>query len=128
MDATVLLYNVAPQKRVALTALCRELALTARVVSPEEQNQPAGAILGFLPKAPAMPETLPGEMLVMAWLEQAQFNALLAGMRKRGISVALKAMLTPTNMLWPAPQLYRELSQEHEAMRRAIAGKGPSAW
>ena len=58
-------------------------------------------------------------MLVMAGLTSHQMNQLLQGMRRKKIPpVELKAMLTATNGSWNAYQLHKELSLEHEAMRR----------
>ena len=39
-------------------------------------------------------------------------------MRKARLSVALKAVLTPTNMQWTSIKLHEEIGREHAALRQ----------
>ncbi|WNX86213.1 DUF3783 domain-containing protein [Agathobaculum sp. NTUH-O15-33] len=39
-------------------------------------------------------------------------------MKKTGVSVPYKAVVTETNCAWLLHQLYEELAEEHEAMSR----------
>ena len=53
----------------------------------------------------------------MAGLSGRQLDAFLRGIRqKAGGTVALKAILTETNMEWDSVQLYQELQRERQAM------------
>ena len=55
------------------------------------------------------------EMLVLAFLPEATMDKLLRALRESGLTVRLKAVLTPTNMHWNCGQLYRELRGEAAA-------------
>ena len=48
-----------------------------------------------------------------------------AAMARAGLRFPYKAVLTASNRLWRAPDLYREVVREHEAMtaRRPISGE-----
>ena len=65
---------------------------------------------------PEAPEKLQEEMLVLCNFSEARLDALLQGMRRSGIRIALKAMLTESNAGWTFLQLYEELSEEHARM------------
>ena len=53
----------------------------------------------------------------MAGLSGRQLDAFLRGIRqKTGGTVALKAILTETNMGWDSVQLHQELQRERQAM------------
>ena len=53
----------------------------------------------------------------MAGLSGRQLDAFLRGLRQKcGGTVALKAILTETNMGWDSVQLHQELRRERQAM------------
>lgn len=58
-------------------------------------------------------------MLVLCNFSEARLDALLQGMRRSGIRIALKAMLTESNAGWTFLQLYEELLKEHAIMTNA---------
>ena len=64
-------------------------------------------------------EKLQEEMLVLCNFSEARLDALLQGMRRSGIRIALKAMLTESNAGWTFLQLYEELLKEHAIMTNA---------
>ena len=58
-------------------------------------------------------------MLLLAGFSRAQLDTFLASFAKNGVPpVALKAMLTETNLGWTAQQLAHELAEEHERLGR----------
>lgn len=57
------------------------------------------------------------EMLVFAGLSNQKLDELLKTMRKAGVRVNYKAILTETNCRWTVPELYHELAAEHETMQ-----------
>ena len=57
-------------------------------------------------------------MLVLCNFSEARLDALLQGMRRSGIRIALKAMLTESNAGWTFLQLYEELLEEHARMTK----------
>lgn len=67
-----------------------------------------------------VPEEFPGEMLVMAGIAGNRLDQVLRAIRKTGISVPYKAVLTASNQSWNAWELFAEIKKEHEVM----AGNG----
>ena len=120
--ATVLLYNIRQREKLGkIKFILFKLGLRARQVSPEEYAQPIGYLAGlegFEPAEAAPGEPFTGEMLVMAGLSSQQFSAFLNALRQNRCTVALKAVLTDTNAAWDSQRLHRELSAEHEALRK----------
>lgn len=57
------------------------------------------------------------EMLVFAGLSNQKLDELLKAMRKAGVRVNYKAILTETNCRWTVLELYHELAAEHETMQ-----------
>lgn len=121
--AAVLLYNIKDSEKLSkLKMLLFKLGLDGRIVEAEEFSRPISALLSIETEGEAADESeytaFEREMLVMHALSSFQFNALLDGMRRMKATVALKAVVTETNMNWSSLRLYRELSTEHEAMNR----------
>ena len=54
-------------------------------------------------------------MLLLRGFSDGLLNMLLAAMRRAGISIPLKAVLTAENQTWNSLELYQELQKEHEA-------------
>ena len=118
----VLTYNLDALTAGKLRVLCQKQHIRWRDVRPEEYALPVGALAG-IPTAKASPDAPQGgfndPMLVMCNLLSTQMNAFLQGFRDEGIPrIALKAVLTPTNVTWNSVQLHDELAREHEAVQR----------
>ena len=123
--AMVLLYNFTdPERRMRLKLCLFRLGLRCIDVEPERQGEPLGALLG-LPgyEAVGEAERFTEEMLVMHDLSREQFASLLDGLRRSRVPVALKAVVTETNVSWSSARLHRELAAEHAAMR--AKGRSP---
>ena len=63
-------------------------------------------------------EELDQEMMIFAGLSNQRLDELLKAMRKAGVRVDYKAILTETNCTWTVPELYKELVSEHESMKK----------
>lgn len=61
-------------------------------------------------------QEFPGEMMVMAGLGGGRIDQVLRAVRKSGISVPYKAVLTAANQTWNAWELFAEIKKEHETM------------
>ncbi len=61
-------------------------------------------------------QEFPGEMMVMAGLGGGRIDQVLRAVRKSGISVPYKAVLTEANQKWNAWELFAEIKKEHETM------------
>lgn len=117
----LLTYNLNADTAAALKRVCDGLRIRCRAVLPWEYALPVGALAGIpVAKVPAA-SPAPGfgdAMLVICFMLSDQLDGLLAEMRRAGISVPLKAVLTPTNVAWSSAQLHDELVREHEQMTR----------
>ena len=117
----LLCYNLDKRTDAMLRVLCQKQHIRFRAVKPEEYALPVGALAGIPAKAEggAEPGSFDAPMLVMCHMLSTQLNAFLQGMRQDGVPrVALKAVLTPTNVTWNSVQLHDELAREHEAVQR----------
>lgn len=116
--ASILLYNIHGEKLAKIRTAAALLGITALEVPTDAYAHPVGYLLGYEGFAPSdTAERFDDEMLVM----EALFSPLLDYMRKRGATVALKAVVTEHNRAWSGAALCRELRREHEAMRSLTA-------
>lgn len=117
---TVLYYDPAGGERVAaLKAILVQMGARIKNVPPEAVGQTVGCLLGRKgydarenPEAPALAEPV----LVLDGFTDKRLEILLREMKKHGVSVAYKAIVTETNIGWLFHQLYDELAREHAAM------------
>ena len=122
MKETILLFNPPEKDRLLkLEMALFPLRVRLKKVAPSEYNQPLGVLAGIKEMTPAEgtydgPE-LPDTMLVFCFLDDSRLNQALAALRKSGAgSFPYKAILTPTNSEWTAPDCFAEIKREHEAM------------
>lgn len=115
----ILMYNLNNDKGSRLRLLCLKLHIRVRSVNQSEYGETLSALAGMsAPAGTPANGMMEDEMLVFVNFDGGLLNRLLQQMRASRIpGVALKAVLTPTNMLWTSLQLHEEIRQEHEAMR-----------
>ena len=118
----LLTYNLKPGTAAGLMAICRKLGIRVREVRRGEYALPIGALAGIpvsraCDAAPAA--AFDDEMLVMCHMLSDELDAFLQAMRDGGLPrIALKAVLTPANVVWNSVDLRNELAREHSAMQR----------
>ena len=56
---------------------------------------------------------IPVPMLVFCGLSSDRLDAVLAALRRKGVRIPHKAVLTPHNAAWTPVQLFSELDEEH---------------
>ena len=124
MKETILLFNP-PEKDTLLKIEMALFPLHIRLkrITREDYNQPLGVLAGIKDMAPAKGayegEELPGTMFVFCFLDDNRLNQALAALRRTGAgSFPYKAILTPTNSSWTAPDCFKEIRKEHEAMSK----------
>lgn len=122
MKETILLFN-APDKEKLLKIEMALFPLRLRLkrIQKEDYNQPLGFLAGMKDIVPAegtfSGDELPGTMFVFCFLSDSRLNQALAALRRCGAgSFPYKAILTPTNSTWTAPDCFAELKKEHEAL------------
>ena len=119
MNETLLIYHITREERInCLKKICTPLHIRIRQVKKEEYLKTIFQLLGGEKTGAEKKyqgEELPGEMLVMA-VNPDKIDSLLDGMKKEGISVPYKAIVTPDNGWWNSLQLYQELEKEHRSL------------
>ncbi len=122
MKETILLFNPPEKDRLLKIEMALfPLHIRLRRVESPEYNQPLGVLAGVREIAPAEgtydgPE-LPDTMFVFCFLSENRLNQALAALRKCGAGpFPYKAVLTPTNSTWTAPDCFTEIRREHEAL------------
>ena len=124
MRPKVLLYRLGEEteKGAALRAILAELKLLTLTVGPEQTGETAGrlAATNAAPAAAPPPEPAPeAEFMLLCGLTDRQLDRLLAAMRRAGVSVPYKAVLTEHNKSWPFASLIEAVAQEHAMMTAA---------
>ncbi len=122
MKETILLFNPPEKERLLKIEMALfPLRVRLKRVPAAEYNQPLGLLAGLKDLEPAEgsydgPE-LPDTMFVFCFLDDSRLNQALAALRKCGAGpFPYKAVLTPTNSGWTAPDCFAEIKREHEAM------------
>lgn len=114
----VLLFHVKKEKCEQIKELCREFEMDAVTVDPRQYLEPLGVIAGIegIPHSGKIYQgtDFPMEMMVFSGMPQELLDIFLKKYRECSIDpIALKAIVTPTNIFWNAAQLYQELAREH---------------
>ena len=122
----LLTYNLKPGTAAGLGKICHALGIRVREVACDEYALPLGALAGIPVAGAPVPEAAPAagfddEMLVMCHMLSNELDAFLRALREAGLPrIALKAVLTPVNVLWNSTDLHGELAREHREMQRRI--------
>ena len=117
---TVLYYDPRGGEQTAvLKSILVQMGARIKNVAPEAVGQTVGCLLGRKgfdarenPEAPTLAEP----MLVLDGFTDKRLEILLREMKKHGVFVPYKAIVTDTNIGWIFHQLYEGLAREHEAM------------
>lgn len=124
MKETILLFNPPDKEKLLRIEMALfPLHIRLKRVLPEDYSQPLGLLAGMKDIAPAPKPwdggELPDTMIVFCFLSDSRLNQALAALRKCGAGpFPYKAILTPANSAWSAPECFSELRQEHEALHR----------
>ena len=118
----VLAYHFPPERLGRLRTLCAVEKLRLHPIQPAEYGARIGMLAGILPPSAAAAEedeAPAAAMRVHCGLTAVELARVLRALRAAGLAPGvLKAVLTPTNAAWTAPQLCRALLREREAMGR----------
>lgn len=103
------------------------LGIQIRNVAATESGQVIGSLLGrknFPPCETDSPATAPPisePVLLLDGLTSKRLDILLRELRKSGVTLPCKAVVTDNNIHWSFAKLYRELVAEREALAQAAA-------
>ena len=121
MRPKVLLYRLGKdtEKGNSLCAILDEMKILTLHVKPEQLDVTAGELASTNAAATGeTPETVPeAEFMLLCGLGNQQLDRLLAAMRRAGVYVPYKAVLTEYNKEWKLCKLIEEVAQEHELMK-----------
>ena len=99
------------------------LKVRVRRIPVSDYGRPIGELAGGPGEGAAVPYAGPDfsePMAVLAGFFGARLDHTLSALRKAGVRIDRKAVLTAANRQWTALELYEELGREHEAMQRHL--------
>jgi hypothetical protein len=119
--AKVLLYRLGEDSETgrALREVLRKQKLLTLSVSENQLYETVGRLVSTnaapadIPAPDAAPQT---EFMLLSALGDRQLDRLLAAMRRAGVSVPYKAVLTENNRDWTLCKLIEEVTREHAAL------------
>ncbi len=126
VEPAALCAGFGPERLAALSAVLGARGIAPRIVAPEELGLTVGALAGLDPpgdpgeKAPLHGET---ECLVLCGVSGEALDGLLEDLRRAGLYVPFKALLTPTNRGWRLDDLIGHLIGEHQRIAAARNGR-----
>lgn len=132
MTPQILLYNITnEEQKKKIKALILRLKIRARIVEKDRYGEPIGRLAGmdidlvenFSDRSTSeMAEgdmtDFSDEMLIFCFLPDGLLNQMLQGLRKAGVYIPLKAVLTPSNCMWNSYIMHREIAKEHALMHQ----------
>ena len=130
MQKMMLAFNFTPERLQALRMVAMLTKIQLRVISRQDMSQTLGALAG-VPGMAKTAEVYSGneaqeEMLYLCGLNGPTLDKLLQAIKRSALKqVALKSMLTPTNVGWTPVKLIGELAQEHAYMSQQGKGAKP---
>ncbi len=123
LRAKVLLYRLGEESERGRTlrAILREMKLPALSADETQLGETVERLVST--NAAVAPEHTPTrvpetEFMLLCALGDRQLDRLLAAMRRAGVSVPYKAVLTERNRAWTLEQLIDEVAREHDALHR----------
>lgn len=113
----VFMYNITGEKALKIKNLCRKLYIGTREIDRADYGVRIETLLGLSDDRSEQPDAdFDDEMLYLVDFNGPLLNTFLNRLRAVKAPVALKAMMTETNVGFTAAELVRELKAEHEAL------------
>ncbi|MBQ3928548.1 MAG: DUF3783 domain-containing protein [Clostridia bacterium] len=121
MKKMLLTYNFNQERLSKIKRSAIPLKISVRNVEKSEYSQLLGTLAGMKEMPSSASEnnaiSFDDEMLVMCGFDRNDLDTLLRAMNKNGVGrIPLKAILTPTNILWNSIQLHDAVKADHEEM------------
>ena len=118
-EPLILTYNLDKPQLLKLIFVCSQLKIRCLSVHLSDYAQPIAALAGLRSRVDSVysGEGFIEEMLVMVNFNNQLLQAFLNALKRGKVpTIALKAVLTPTNEVWDSIRLHDELLREHNAM------------
>ena len=121
-NPVLLMYCKEETKRQKIRKLCQQFGMECQLLSVKDGKEEIGVLSGVYEKAMRTHEMPPfawqiPELIVFSGLPESRLHLFLDAYRKEGLEpIALKAIVTPHNVMWSIYELSNELASEHEKM------------
>ena len=116
----VLLYNITGKKAAGIKLLCGQMGISHRTVAPEDFGRPIGALLGLSADDRVQEDAaFTDEMLYLVDMG-GMLSIFLGMLKKRKLTVPLKAVMTESNLTSTSCELCRELNAERKAIQKGM--------
>lgn len=117
----IFIYNLDPKKDSELKMLCRKMNLSFRTVEKDEFSLTLESLLGFTDSETRREGAdFDDEMLYIAGLQGGMLNLFLDQLRRKKLTVPLKAVMTQSNLSFTSYELHKELCAEREAIANGM--------
>lgn len=117
---TVLSYGLEEDASARLEKISGFLGMTYKAVPRDKAGETVGFLAGyggFNSNGTAL--SADGQCVIFSGIVSKRLDALLAAMRREGLEIPLKAVVTAHNQSKSLQWLLEELSKEHEAVSKA---------
>lgn len=119
----ILGYNLTEKSREGLAKLCWEDGILLREIkAPQLGVKLLNLAVGTAQEAAYDKEVPAREAMIFCFTERKVLYFFLDQMKEAGVSVELKAVMTPTSQEWVLGDLLRELEEEHLEMAKRNNG------
>lgn len=124
MLRTILAYNFTAERLQMLKMVALLCKAQVKAVAREDMLQPVGYLAGVKDIAPVSEryagDEATAEMIFLCGFDRPALDKLLVAIKKSKLQrIELKAMLTPHNASWSGLELLKEISEEHEYMKKS---------
>lgn len=116
--AEIFMYNLKGKKAIEIKNICRALYIDYREIDESEYSYKMSYLLKMNDDNEKRESgDINDEMLYLIGFNDGLLNIFLKLSRSKKCSVALKAVMTETNVNYTSYELYKEISAEHKAMQ-----------
>ena len=132
MKPIILFYNVSPSKINIIRPVLSMMGIGIKCIDDEQINCTVGALAyPDLFKDDCEPnnneiqfDSFDEEFMLLCGFDRASLDKILNFMKKKKISISLKAMMTETNKEWRIVKLINEIKAERDEIAKAISERG----
>ncbi len=121
MRETILLFGGEEALTAHVQRAAAPLKVRVKFIPPEEYGNSLGYLAGdhSCPQArePWAGGPVEQPLLLLAGMTGDKMGRVLDALRRHGLYIDYKAMLTPTNRFWDVPALYEEIAREHRQLQ-----------
>lgn len=126
MKKMILAYNFSDERLSGVKRSAVAVKAAVKAVPAESFGEKIGNLIGLpgFEQDSSVPESVfQDEMLLMSGFDSADIDMLIKALRKYGVGrVALKAIVTETNIGWSSAELHDAVKADHEEMQRRSSG------